>query len=109
MMTKWDQAGQPYETAQDTIVQVRLPATLQRKELRAGIAIALFYLSLGKKPTHIPDENEKWTNTKIRLSSEAKRFFDELLARSEFASKNQIILYALAWLHERPHLQRCRL
>jgi hypothetical protein len=100
---------QDQAVGRDTIVQVRLPATLRSKELRAGIAIALFYLSIGEKPTHIPDENEKWTNTKIRLSSEAKRFFDELLARSEFASKNQIILYALAWLHERPHLQRCRL
>lgn len=93
----------------DTIVQVRLPATLQKKELRAGIAIALFYLTIGNKPTHIPDENEKRTNTKVRLSSEAKRFFDELLAQPEFVSKNQIILHALAFLHERPHLQGCRL
>ncbi|MHB1185073.1 MAG: hypothetical protein ACYC4A_10295 [Desulfobulbia bacterium] len=100
---------QDQEAGRDTIVQVRLPATLQRKELRASLAIALFYLSIGKKPTHIPDENEKRTNTKIRLSSEAKRFFDELLARSEFTSKNQIILHALAFLHERPNLQGCRL
>lgn len=91
----------------DTIIQVRLPETLRDKKLRAGLAIALFYLSIGKKPAQIPGEGEKRTNTKVRLGPRGKERLDELLSRRVFTSKNQIILHALAYLYERPHLLRC--
>jgi hypothetical protein len=90
---------------QDTIIQVRLPETLRSMKLRSRIWIALFYLSLGNRPAHIPGEGEKRTNTKIRLGPEGKKIFDELLSRPDFTSKNQIILHALAFLYERPLLQ----
>lgn len=95
---------QDQEAGRDTIVQVRLPATLQRKELRAGVGYALFALARGNKPAHIPGAGEKRTNTKVRLGPQGKKYLDELLAQPDFASKNQIILHALAYLYERPHI-----
>lgn len=92
---------------QDTIIQVRLPETLRRRELRACIAIALFYLSLGKRPAQIPGDDEKRINTKVRVGPRGKQYLDELLVRSDFTSKNQIILHALAYIYERPHLLQC--
>lgn len=98
---------QNQEAGRDTIVQVRLPETLRSRKLRACIAIALFYLATGRMPAQIPGNGEKRTNTKVRLGPRGKQYLDELLARSDFTSKNQIILHALAYLYERPHLLQC--
>ena len=89
---------------QDTIIQVRLPETLRGRKLRSRIAIALLYLASGRMPTHIPGEGEKRINTKVRLGPQGKQYLDILLARPDFTSKNQIILHALAYLYERPHI-----
>ncbi|MEW6594151.1 MAG: hypothetical protein AB1413_04680 [Thermodesulfobacteriota bacterium] len=89
---------------QDTIIQVRLPETLRSRKLRHHVGYALFALAHGSKPDHIPGEGEKRINTKIRLGQRGKKYLDELLARPGYASKNQIILHALAYLHGRPHI-----
>ena len=85
-------------------VQVRLPKPLQGKILREKIWLGLFYISVGHKPASIPGEKGEWANTRVRLSLEAKKYYDEIVGQPEFPSKNKIIVSALAWLHERPHL-----
>lgn len=85
-------------------VQVRLPKPLQDKILREKVWLGLLYISMGKKPASIPDEKEKWANTRVRLSPEAKKYYDEIVGHPEFPSRNKIIVFALAWLYERPHL-----
>jgi len=92
---------------QDTIIQVRLPETLRSMELRARLGIALFYLTLGRTPAQIPGNGEKRINTKVRLGPRGKKCLDELLARPDYTSKNQIILHALAYAYERPRLLLC--
>lgn len=84
--------------------QVRLPKPLQDKILRENVWIGLFYISMGNKPASIPGEKEKWANTRVRLSPEAKKHYDAIVGKPEFPSRNKIIVSALAWLYERPHL-----
>lgn len=85
-------------------VQVRLPKPLQDKFLREKVWLGLLYISMGKKPSSIPDEKGKWANTRVRLSPEAKRHYDEIVGRPEFPSRNKVIVSALAWLYENPRL-----
>lgn len=85
-------------------VQVRLPKPLQDKFLREKVWLGLLYISMGEKPASIPDEKGKWANTRVRLSPEAKRHYDGIVGRHLFPSRNKIIVFALAWLYERPRL-----
>lgn len=98
-MIEHETTAEPY---MDT--QVRLPKPLQDKILREKIWLGLFYLSIGHKPTSIPGEKGEWANTRVRLSLEAKKHYDAIVGQPEFPSKNKIIVSALAWLYERPHL-----
>jgi len=85
-------------------VQVRLPKPLQDKLLRERIWLGLLHLAIGRKPTSIPGEKGEWANTRVRLSPEAKKYYDMIVGHPEFPSKNKIIVSALAWLYEKPHL-----
>ena len=100
------------KTEHETIVQVRLPQPLQCKDLQACVGIALFNLARGDQPTRIPGKDEEWADTSVPLSSRAKQYFDKISKNPAYgySSDDEIILYALAWLHDQPEpIRSCRI
>lgn len=99
-------------TEQDTIAQVRLPQPLQCKDLHACIGIALFSLARGDQPTRIPGEDGGWADTSVPLSPRAKQYFDKISNNPAygFSNNDEIILHALAWLHDQPEpIRSCKI
>lgn len=77
--------------------QFWLPVSL--KDHRAAVDIGLYYLSIGRRPSVIPDEEK--SNVRVRLSDRGIELLTTLVP-DQFPSESQAIAHALAWLARQP-------
>ena len=73
-----------------------------------AIGVGLFYLSIGHRPTEIPDGPRK--KVRLSLSEDALSYLEKLKGSDDFSSEREILESALAWVSEQPsYVQLARL
>lgn len=85
---------------------ITLPESLAAKDIREAVAVGLFHLSIGYKPSEIP--KEKQTSARLVLSENAQQYLNQII--HEYKSQREAIIHALAWVKEQPiHIRQTRL